>query len=69
MTYEKTGRDRGDGATRKSLLQQIHADFPGNGTEAQRANQSGAVLFDALVYRALCAWAAAVALWLVEVLG
>lgn len=35
--YKKTGRDRGDGATRKSLLQQIHADFPGNSTEAQRA--------------------------------
>ena len=35
--YKKTGRDRGDGATRKSLLQQIHADFPGNGSAAQRA--------------------------------
>ena len=35
--YKKTGRDRGDGATRKSLLQQIHADFPGNSTDAQRA--------------------------------
>ena len=34
--YKKTGRDRGDGATRKSLLQQIHADFPGNSTDAQR---------------------------------
>lgn len=37
MTYKKTGRDRGDGAARKSLLQQIHADFPGNGSAAQRA--------------------------------
>ena len=37
MTIKKTGRDRGDGATRKSLLQQIHADFPGNSTDAQRA--------------------------------
>lgn len=35
--YKKTGRDRGDGATRKDLLQQIHADFPGNCCEAQRA--------------------------------
>jgi len=35
--YKKTGRDRGDGATRKDLLQQIHADFPGNSTDAQRA--------------------------------
>lgn len=37
MDYKKTGRDRGDGATRKSLLQQKHADFTGNSTEAQRA--------------------------------
>ncbi len=37
MDYRKTGRDRGDGATRKDLLQQIHADFPGNGCDAQRA--------------------------------
>ncbi|MCK0510155.1 helix-turn-helix domain-containing protein [Aromatoleum buckelii] len=37
MHYKKTGRNHGDGATRKSLLQQIHADFPGNSTEAQRA--------------------------------
>ncbi|APR06264.1 helix-turn-helix domain-containing protein [Thauera chlorobenzoica] len=36
MGYKKTGRDRGDGATRKSLLQQIHADFPGNDSGAQR---------------------------------
>jgi len=35
--YKKTGRDRGDGATRKSLLQQIHADFPGNSASTQRA--------------------------------
>lgn len=35
--HKKTGRDRGDGATRKSLLQQIHADCPGNSAEAQRA--------------------------------
>ena len=35
MGYKKTGRDRGDGATRKSLLQQIHADFPGNRASAQ----------------------------------
>ena len=37
MTEKVTGRDRGDGATRKSLLQQIHADFPGNGASVQRA--------------------------------
>jgi len=37
MTEKGTGRDRGDGATRKSLLQQIHADFPGNGASVQRA--------------------------------
>lgn len=37
MDYKKTGRDRGDGATRKDLLQQIHADFPGNGSAVQRA--------------------------------
>lgn len=37
MTEKGTGRDRGDGATRKDLLQQIHADFPGNSTDAQRA--------------------------------
>lgn len=37
MTDKKTGRDRGDGATRKSLLEQIHADFPGNSARAQRA--------------------------------
>ena len=37
MTTKETGRDRGDGATRKSLLQQIHTDFPGNSTEAQQA--------------------------------
>ena len=35
--YKKAGRDRGDGATRKSLLEQIHADFPGNSARAQRA--------------------------------
>ena len=37
MTEKGTGRDRGDGATRKSLLQQIHANSPGNDTAAQRA--------------------------------
>ena len=37
MDYKKTGRDRGDGATRKDLLQQIHANFPGNTADAQRA--------------------------------
>ena len=37
MTEKVTGRDRGDGATRKSLLQQIHADFPGNSASTQRA--------------------------------
>lgn len=36
MTEKKTGRDRGDGATREELLRQIHADFPGNGVEAQQ---------------------------------
>ena len=35
MTEKVTGRDRGDGATRKSLLQQIHADFPGNSASTQ----------------------------------
>ena len=37
MGYKKTGRDRGDGATRTSLLQQIHADFPGNRASGQWA--------------------------------
>lgn len=35
MTQKETGRDRGDGATRKSLLQQIHADYPGNTANVQ----------------------------------
>lgn len=34
---KETGRDRGDGATRKSLLQQIHADYPGNAGATQCA--------------------------------
>ncbi|MCK2097569.1 helix-turn-helix domain-containing protein [Thauera aromatica] len=43
MDYKKTGRDRGDGATRKDLLQQIHADFPGNDSAAQRARLQAAM--------------------------
>ena len=35
MTEKVTGRDRGDGATRKSVPQQIHADFPGNSASTQ----------------------------------
>lgn len=30
-----TGRNRGDGATRKCLLQKIHADYPGNSASVQ----------------------------------
>lgn len=43
MTEKKTGRDRGDGATRKDLLLQIHADFPGNGIEAQQQRMVAAM--------------------------
>ncbi len=43
MTTKETGRDRGDGATRKTLLQQIHADFPGNGSDVQRARLQAAM--------------------------
>lgn len=32
----KTARDRGDGASRKALLQQISDDYPGNDTDSQR---------------------------------
>ena len=35
--FEKTGRDRWDGATRKSVLQEMHADYPGNSASTQRA--------------------------------
>lgn len=35
MTIKETGRVRGDGATRKSLLRQIHADYPGNTASVQ----------------------------------
>ena len=34
--HNATGRERGDGATRKSLLQQIHTDLPGNSGSTQR---------------------------------
>lgn len=40
---KETGRDRGDGATRKGLLQQIHANFPGNSGEAQQARMQAAM--------------------------
>ena len=43
MRTKETGRDRGDGATRKSLLQQIHANFPGNSGEAQQARMQAAM--------------------------
>lgn len=43
MTHNETGRDRGDGATRKMLLQAIHADFPGNSSEAQRVRVLAAI--------------------------
>lgn len=33
----KAGRDRGDGAARKGLLQRIRTDFPGNSAAVQRA--------------------------------
>lgn len=36
MIYKKTGRDRGDGATRMDLLQDILRDFPDNTAAAQR---------------------------------
>ena len=49
MTTKETGRDRGDGATRKSLLQQIHANFPGNSGEAQQAGYIAAELAALLV--------------------
>lgn len=39
----KTGRDRGDGATRKTLLQEIHTIFPGNDTSAQRLRLLAAI--------------------------
>ena len=39
----KTGRDRGDGATRIELLQQIHADFPGNDCAVQRSRMMAAI--------------------------
>lgn len=32
---KETGRDRGNGATRKALLQKIHADYPGRASNAQ----------------------------------
>lgn len=37
MDHKKTSRDRGNDTTRKSLLQQIHAAFPGNSASVQRA--------------------------------
>ncbi len=37
MTEKKTGRDRGDGATREGLLLSIHANCPGNSARAQQA--------------------------------
>ena len=40
---KETGRDRGDGATRKGLLRQIHANFPGNSGEAQQARMQAAM--------------------------
>lgn len=43
MTEKVTGRDRGDSVTRKRLLQQIHADFPGNCCDAQRARLQAAM--------------------------
>ncbi|NMF98326.2 helix-turn-helix domain-containing protein [Aromatoleum toluolicum] len=41
---KKTARDRGDGASRKALLQQISDDYPGNGTESQRQRILAALL-------------------------
>lgn len=43
MDHKKTGRDRGDGATRMGLLQQIHADFPRNCASVQRARRVAAM--------------------------
>lgn len=36
-TGKDKGRDRGDGATRESLLRQIRAEYPGSDSGAQRA--------------------------------
>ncbi|MBX3678544.1 MAG: helix-turn-helix domain-containing protein [Rhodocyclaceae bacterium] len=43
MTEKTTGRDRGDGATRKHLLQQIGADFPGNDSAVQQGRMMAAM--------------------------
>lgn len=43
MIDKKTGRDRGDGATRMDLLQDIFRDFPGNTAAAQRLRLLAAI--------------------------
>ena len=46
--FEKTGRDRWDGATRKSVLQEMHADYPGNSASTQRAGAAVSLMPDLL---------------------
>ncbi|MCB1506868.1 MAG: helix-turn-helix domain-containing protein [Hyphomicrobiaceae bacterium] len=43
MDSKKTGRDRGDGATRNALLQKIAVDFPGNSTSSQQVRMWAAM--------------------------